>query len=171
MKKIIIISHKLRHDQKPIFCQNGDAYDSLIQVRDQTGKILWEGICNVDSSNNLNYKIEITDGDYKGIVGLHKSKYKGILIYDSDRDVKDWHLLTDKERTLLTMQPNPKHGNTYIARYVNIHKGGDDWDWSEGCITIYWKDWANFISKFEDNEIMQIIKYKDYQEYQGALHI
>jgi len=138
----------------------------LIQVRDQTGKILWEGICNVDSSNNLNYKIEIMNGGYRGIVGLHKSKYKGILLYDSNRDVKDWHLLTDKERTILTMQPNPKHGNTYIARYVNIHKGGDEWDWSEGCITIPREIYDFFINNFMLNERVAISKLKDFDTNQ-----
>lgn len=149
-------------------CENGDKYDSEIQVRDETGKILYAGICNV---NGTNEGVEIENGEYKGIVGLHKNKYKAILIYKSNREIKSWKELKESERTLPTNEPNPAQKGQKIAKFINIHKGGDDWDWSEGCITIYWKDWANFISKFEDNEIMQIIKYKDYQEYQGALHI
>lgn len=158
MKKIIIISHKLSKGKEMIVCKNGDLYDSEISVRDETGKILWEGICNVDSTNNLRHKVEIIDGEYKGIVGLHKGKYKAILIYQSDRKIINWQTLTDKERTLITKEPNPRQGGSCIARYINIHKGGDEWDWSEGCITIYYSLYNDFINLFELNEVVSIEK-------------
>lgn len=65
--------------------------------------------------------------------------------------------MTEKIRTLPTKEINKKW-NDRIAKYINIHKGGDNWDWSEGCITIYKKDYDKFIGLFKINEIVNIEK-------------
>lgn len=157
MKTIFIYSHQIKDkDLKEKTLPNGDKYDSQIEVW-ETGKMLWKGVCNVDSSNRLKHKIEIKNGNYWGIAGLHKGKYKGIMIINQYPTNQNWTKLTEEERTLNTIQINPKWKNK-IAKFINIHKGGDEGDWSEGCITIHRNDYDNFIKFFEINEIVNIEK-------------
>jgi len=58
---------------------------------------------------------------------------------------------------LPTININPKWKKN-IAKYINLHMGGDSWDWSEGCITIHKNDYERFIELFEINEIINLEK-------------
>jgi len=40
-----------------------------------------------------------------------------------------------------------------IIQYVNIHKGGENWDWSHGCITILGENFDRLMTYFGMNEI------------------
>lgn len=160
MKRIEIYSHKA---QKTIRLPNLDEYDSIIKLYSEYDELLYECLCNVDSSNKIsnNNKIEIINGDYFGIVGLHKQKYKAILMLNCNETelgmIKKWVDTNDKTRTFKTYEINKNWGDK-IAKYINIHKGGYDWDWSEGCITIPAEFWNDFISFFYINEKIKIIK-------------
>lgn len=162
---ISIFSHKITDKKlKKIFLKNGDVYDSQIELWEE-GVLLWKGICNVDSSNNIDnnkkkegiQKIEIANGFYYGVVGLHKNKYKAILIINSNLDIQDWSKIEEKYRILPANSINAIWGKP-IVKYVNIHKGGWDWDWSAGCITILGDYYEKFISFFSLNEKVEIIK-------------
>ena len=161
-KEILIVSHSLS-PEKILRLSNGDSYDSEIIVKDKNDKeIFYTNRVNVDSSNNLskNYKIEIETGTYGGFVWYHMNKYKAIWLFDiSYFDlINNINQMTLEARTLKCKTINPKH-NKKIVIGVNIHKGGDLWDWSEGCITIYNKEFDNFINNFEINE--KVIIYKE----------
>ena len=164
MKKIKIYSHQIISNLKKRTLQNGDTYDSEIHI--ENGKtIIWKGICNVDSSNERDndpnkeglQKVEINEGNYYGIVGKHKNKYKAILILNQIPKMQNWVMVTEKEQIIPTVEIN-KNWNKKIAKFIRIHKGGDNWDWSEGCITIHYLDYEGFIKHFEMNELIEIEK-------------
>jgi hypothetical protein len=46
------------------------------------------------------------------------------------------------------INPNRPSRNPVYANGVHMHKGGRDWNWSVGCVTIYKDDWARYISIF-----------------------
>ena len=46
----------------------------------------------------------------------------------------------------------PKRNPPY-AEGVHIHKGGSDWTWSEGCITVFSKQWDRFINYFPKDQV------------------
>lgn len=162
-KKIIIIqSHT---SNSPVILDNGDKYDSEIIVLDENDKeIYFSNHCNVDSSVKLLPAIiEIENGEYDFIVGKHKGKYLGLLVMKKGSASKynSWEkAIEDVEaRTLACKYPNPKYNGKKIVKAVNVHAGGDNWDWSEGCITIIGSEYFdNFINNFVFNEIGVIIK-------------
>lgn len=157
VKTIFIYSHKIEDKKlKKKILKNKDEYDSQIEVW-ENGVQLWKGVCNVDSSVKLEAKIEIQNGVYPAIVGMHKGKYKAILILNQKPKFQDWKKLQEKERILPTININPKWKKN-IAKYINLHMGGDSWDWSEGCITIHKNDYERFIELFEINEIINLEK-------------
>jgi len=170
MKHIKIYSHRILNKfNKPIKLENGDLLDSQILLYGYNNTLLFEGVCNVDSSNNYDnnpeqdgiQKIEIEDGCYYGIVGLHKNKYKAILLLNSKpRPNAKWQEYNiEKYRTLNTIQYNYLHKKN-IAKFINIHKCSMKWDYSAGCITLLDKDFETFMSFFELNEICSIEKIK-----------
>jgi hypothetical protein len=154
MKKIEIYSHINR---KCIVLPNGDKYDSRLELYDDEGKLVFEtNNVNVDSSNNYNYKVELKNGEYAGIVGLHRGEYPAIFVFKKDglekvNSISDFSKLYNL-RILESLYSNPNHNGNTIVIGVNIHKGGSKWDWSAGCITIYKDDYENFIKYFKMNE-------------------
>jgi len=167
-KSIIIYSHKIKDTElKPMLLDNGDAYDSQIEIWENS-KLKWIGICNVDSSNSKDnnpnrpgiQKIELANGEYYGIAGLHRGKYKAILILNRQPpDGIKWEEMIGSEyRKLPSIYPNHLHRDRYEVNDVNIHKGGNTWDYSEGCITIPQKIYIDFIINFAFDEIIKIDK-------------
>jgi len=164
MKKIVIYSHK---SDKPFKLKNGDVYDSYLEVYDDNKLLKKFYNVNVDSSLKYNQgKTEIENGVYAGIVGLHRNSYKAILLFDYNalNLVDNWkQFFTNWEkygnyRVLKTIYPNPANGNRKIAIGINIHKGGDDWDYSAGCITLHKSVYDDFINIFVMNEKVIIEK-------------
>lgn len=170
MKSIAIHSHQiLNKTLSEIKLKNGDKLDSQIEIWEE-GKKLWEGVCNVDSTNNYDaddkekgiQKIEIVDGIYYGIAGMHRDKYKAIIMLNRYPDIADWRKLKQdiNIRTFKTIQKNKLHNYKKIAYYINIHYCSDNYDYSEGCITLLKKHFEVFISFFDYNEIMNIEKFR-----------
>lgn len=150
---------------------NGDKYDSRIVVYDGytsitpvAGLTELATIPFVNADHTEGYAGgKLSAGEYYFIVGLHKSRYKALFLFDRDSEREALNLdgykdLTLEDRTLPSSISNPNNNNRHVIIAVNVHKGGLNWDWSHGCITIvsnsllhnYWKD---FIDLFEMNEI------------------
>ncbi|MEM4260787.1 MAG: hypothetical protein QXG00_06115 [Candidatus Woesearchaeota archaeon] len=136
MKRIIIKSHILPPPQQ-IYLTNGDSFDSIIELYDDTG-LLGIYICNVDSSNNRkDGKVEIKNGKYKGKCLFSERLGKSILI------------LKNGGIELPSIYPNPRHQNKYIATSIMIHSTkGIYSDGSEGCITMPRNKFNEFINHF-----------------------
>lgn len=153
---------------------NGDKYDSRIKVfSGYSGGTAVAGLKElatipfVNTDHTEGYAGgKLALGDYYFIVGLHKSRYKALFIFDRDSEndalrLNGYQDLTLEDRTLQSAVPNPNHDNRHEIVAVNVHKGGLNNDWSHGCITVvsnsrlhnYWKD---FIDLFRMNEVGRI---------------
>lgn len=53
--------------------------------------------------------------------------------------------------TVPTRGPNPKHNGLNVSHGVWVHKGYDRGTYSQGCPTIYHRDWDSFISNFDSS--------------------
>jgi hypothetical protein len=153
--------------------ENGDIYTDTLSVFDEKGdKLYFTNYANSDPTTGYKGGI-IVSGIYYGIVGEHKGKYDSIKLFSvaSNERLKEieslvekantpkkknavWTKLTTLERTFKSKVPNANHGNKEIIQLVAIHKGGYNWDWSNGCITILKTNYERFIKCFEAGEIM-----------------
>jgi len=145
---------------------NGDKYDSRIEVydseHDNAEMIYYSDYVNTD--HTVNYQGgKLAPGNYFAIIGMHKGKYEAPKIFrligkpiKRLPKIRNEFSLTLGERTLPSEIPNPKHVDRNIICCVNIHKGGKEWDWSHGCITIYKENWNRFIENFELDEICRV---------------
>ena len=79
---------------------------------------------------------DIADGTYEFNYGYHK-------------DYAAFWVNNNREVDSKTLNPN---SNDFYFRGVHIHKGGDDWSWSTGCITIHQDDWGSFMKYFKENK-------------------
>lgn len=180
MKKIIITAHG-NNNPASFVTISGDIYDSSLEVLTEENEILFKtDKVNVDSSVNSkkfieqlkiwkNYRVEIEDGLYFGKVGMHKNKYKGILLFKYDPNMVDifkktpWEIMKEKYweyRMLPSIFKNPNHDDRKEAWAINIHMGGWNWDWSEGCITVLQDIYWDFMmqSNFQINDLILIEK-------------
>lgn len=161
-KSITILSHNLKKAEQTKTA-SGDLYDSSLLVMSESGAVIDDfKRVNVDATLKMGYPLEIANQKYGGIVGLHKGNYPAILIFDFqyfDR-IKSWKDFWsfNSPRKVPGRFPNPKHDNRPELWFVNIHKGGDNWDWSEGCITIHYSEYERLMSHFKENEKIVILK-------------
>lgn len=152
MKNIIID----RGGQKePKVLISGDKYDSVLTLYDNDKELMKLEYVNTDHSLTKEGGV-LAEGKYGGIVfNRPKNKGKAILLYD--------YKYFDKISTINevwkygTIVPslvgNPNHNNKKVMESILIHKGGtSEWDWSEGCITVYGLLYDSFISLFEMDE-------------------
>jgi hypothetical protein len=64
-----------------------------------------------------------------------------------------------------TICPNPNQNGKQYADHVDIHVGwSDTWRGSKACLTIHPKDWAAFVTSFEEGENVQVIIERRYNE-------
>jgi len=138
---------------------NGDVYGDVCEVIDSkyTDVICHTDYCNSDATAGYNGG-KLADGIYYGIVGKHKGRYKAFKLFAPVPDdrlaaIKNESDLSEADRTLPSSIPNPNHGGKMIIQYVNIHKGGENWDWSHGCITILGENFDRLMTYFGMNEI------------------
>lgn len=170
MKKILIVRGG---NTDPIILNNGDKYDSYIEVYKEDCTIeLTVPHVNTDFTNLYNGGI-LSEGIYAGIVGKHKGK-KAINVFDFNAidKVMEPSDLTEKNRTLPSLIKNPNNNMLPVIKYINIHQGGTEWDWSHGCITIYHNVWNDFINLFKNNDkvVIEIIRREGWSVpnfYQG----
>ncbi|MCL6592307.1 MAG: RHS repeat-associated core domain-containing protein, partial [Firmicutes bacterium] len=91
----------------------------------------------------------IADGVYELYSWNHLGKYNDLL------------LKSNNKLNIPTIGENPRfpeRGNPGYATGIEIHRGGSDWTWSQGCLTIYAPSgdtslWDRFISLFPTQPI------------------
>ena len=161
MKEILIIRGDI---EKPFILPNGDKYDSTLILQEETenlfeGKkektLFYTGYVNTDHTVNYQGGI-LAEGEYLGICGTRNDGTKAIWLYNKKFGyVKRKEELPEEAFILPSLVPNPNHNQKKIISYVLIHKGGQNWDWSHGCITILGKHFDNFISFFKEEFVCQ----------------
>jgi len=156
---------------KNFTCTNGDTYDSTATLEDQFkfGPVgLWfSEYVNTDSTQG--YKGgKLAKGEYYGIVGYRQPKEGAAqgkrvikLFMPVGAMPTRYDQLTVEMMTLLSEIKNPNHNNLPVIQYCQVHDGGQSWDWSHGCLTIYrnspHNDWERLMTLLADNEIINII--------------
>ena len=163
-----IIEVKRKANPIPLKLTNGDMYDSVVDVLDYTnstfdnmGRRIYRcGFINSDHTVNYSGGM-LEEGNYYFIIGKHRDKYKAPLLFNSSAEffekIKNYSELNSKVRTMPSLSPNPNHGGKKIITYVNFHRGGLNWDWSHGCMTmVYAKGlehyWNDFMKLFRMSE-------------------
>jgi hypothetical protein len=169
MKRLEITRY---NSNNPHTCSNGDVYDSTAILYNDDENYpagIWRSdTVNVDSTNGYDGG-RLKPGKYYGIVGHRQPKngmdgkrvIKLFLPY-SWKNITDYtnaYQLTEQDVTLPSEIPNRNHKYSYQIAYVQIHSGGESWDWSHGCITIYdgEKNYSVLMGLVQDNEILEVI--------------
>jgi len=158
---------------KNFTCTNGDVYDSSATLEEPArfGPVdIWHSeYVNTDSTEG--YKGgKLAKGEYYGIVGYRQPKAgedigKRVIKIFQAPDGFDFTKITAADLTVTMMTlpseiPNPNHSNLPVIQYVQVHDGGQSWDFSHGCLTIYrnspQEDWKRLMELLKDNEIIKI---------------
>ena len=154
-------------------CTNGDIYDSAARLQDHArfGPVdIWHSeFVNTDSTGG--YKGgKLAKGEYYGIIGYRADKdgIKGkrvIKLFTAPAEF-DFSKITANDLTMQMMTlpseiPNPNHSNLLVIQHVQVHDGGQSWDFSHGCITVYrhspHDDWKRLMDNLADNETIKVI--------------
>lgn len=79
----------------------------------------------------------LAPGRFRFLVGKHQDKYKALRLttMDYQRD------------GLPSQRRNGKRG-VFAVGAVNVHKGGESWNWSVGCLTLHYARYQAFIDLF-----------------------
>lgn len=147
IKRIFILKHGCNN---PIILENGDKYDSVLEIYDNNKLIYVSYRVNVDPTNGYRGG-EVAEGTYWG---LKRKRDNGMTVI---------HLYTDptmKNDRLPSVKPNPNHNNAYVIQAVQIHTGGLKWDGSHGCITIHPSDFK-FFERVIENDREFIVEIKE----------
>jgi hypothetical protein len=138
---------------------SGDVYADTMEAFDASGQsVYFTDYCNSDATVGYNGG-RLAKGVYNAIVGMHKGRYKAFKLFrplpdDRLAKIESEDDLTLADRTLPSEIPNPNHGGDMIITCVNIHKGGENWDWSHGCITVLGDAFDRLMGHFAMNEIV-----------------
>ncbi len=92
---------------------------------------------HVDPNLGMAMTPALAPGPYQFVVGKHQDKYKALRV----------HALDGARDGLPSQRRNGKRG-PFIVGAVNIHKGGSDWIWSVGCLTLHYSRYEEFIALF-----------------------
>ncbi len=129
--------------------KNEHSYDDMLIVIRNNGFF--------DTFNNVNFegskfsgKVTI-DGDPTLLFGDYPSIRDGVFTLNAGKHNGVYNNLRLNNGKLIgTQRPNYyQPGRISFADGIEIHKGGLDWTWSKGCITVYEDDWDRFISNFQ----------------------
>lgn len=151
MKRLEII----RNGQpKPKILKNGDKYDSILNVYEDDKLIHKVEYVNTDPSNRYQGAGILKEGSYGGICFTHHRLGKSILLFKLDffEDVKSIYDIRKEYLVLPSKVKNVNQNGRYIMSEIFIHRGGLEWDWSKGCITILKSEYDNFIKLFKESE-------------------
>jgi len=131
-------------------------YDDMFVVIDRKGNINIFNEVNLEGSTakgyvNIRKQRTYIDGENPSIkdaiYSLNTVKHSG---YDA--------LSLNNNGRVPTQGTNPnfrerdKDPNGPYAEGIHIHKGGDDWNWSQGCLTIHQSEWDRFIALFPTHQ-------------------
>ena len=143
------------HDTKNI--KSNDIYDDMLIVLGTDGAIDVFTRCNFEGTTAVG---TYNEGKSK-LTGNYPSIADGVYELNATYHGKEnpyYALTLENDGRVPTIGENPvypKRGNPGYAILVHIHKGGDSWTYSEGCITIYAPSndtsrWDRFISRFPE---------------------
>jgi len=93
----------------------------------------------------------LAPGQYRFKVDLHRGQYKALWVYTWDYD-----------RLGLPTQRLAGNDGDYYVGGVNVHKGGDTWNYSVGCLTQHYSYWDEFISHFDMGKWGRVYLVGDY---------
>ena len=79
----------------------------------------------------------LAPGQYKIKVDYHQGQYRALFLYS-------WNW---KRLGLPSQRLNGKYGKWEVGG-VNLHQGGDSWNYSVGCLTIHYSQWDAFMRHF-----------------------
>jgi RHS repeat-associated protein len=106
----------------------------------------------------------VKQGVYDYETGMHtmikgnRVPSKPIPNATTDTYARKWYkALNLYGRTMTSEYPNPNHKNQKIVTGVNSHAGMETSRGSQGCQTVYYKDYYYYISLFNSGEIGQFI--------------
>jgi len=160
----------------PLVLDNGDRYDSVSLLHDESGKVLYiDPLVNTDFTENYHGGI-LAEGEYYAICGHHKGKYKALKLFMPINGIGLTKIHSEGDfarypevRVLPSLIPNPNHDGKSIISDINDHAGGTDsydlhgqlihgsWDYSHGCITRPAWLYGKWMSFFEPNEIVRYV--------------
>ncbi len=106
-------------------------YDDAMFLITPTGVVSWNA--NTDPQKAGQKKAMLAPGLYSFYKGKHKGKYDALRPYPEG----------------VTL-PCTRDGKTSMCSHTNIHKGGFNDTFSEGCQTIYPTQWPGFINAVYD---------------------
>ena len=134
-----------------------NTYDDMLIVMGTDGAMDVITRCNFEGTtatgtykggtlNDKGYP-SIADGSYELNAWKHNDNYDNVVLNENGK--------------VLIMGENPQYpgrGNPGYAIGVEFHRGGSDWTWSKGCITIYAPSgdtsrWDRFMSHFPTQPI------------------
>jgi RHS repeat-associated protein len=130
--------------------KGSDTYDDMLIVVNREGRIATLDTCNFESTNVSGYYEnktgrhdltgkynDMADGSYEFDYGYHGT-YPAFWVKNGG-DVPGFSY----------------DGKNITMRGIHIHRGGDDWSWSTGCITVYDPtgngQWSTLMSFFANN--------------------
>ena len=75
---------------------------------------------------------------------LHKARYCGTCVYDSESDVKKMavgHHLSERSHTIERSHNLLSGKRVERQDFVNLEEGGSEWVWDQGGVEIWMWDW------------------------------
>ncbi len=124
-----------------------DSYDDMIILANLYGDIAAFHNVNFESTNYM--------GKYSDTKAALTGKYGDIadgfytFQYGYHGDYAAFWVENNNAVPSMILNPNR---NDFFLTGVHIHKGGDGWSFSQGCITIHQNDWGRFMSYFKENQ-------------------
>ncbi|MBU1238790.1 hypothetical protein KKF84_02130 [Myxococcota bacterium] len=110
------------------------------------------GYTNYRDPHTGNYETPaLSPGQYRFKVDYHKGQYKALWVYNWNYD-----------RLGLPTQRLAGNDGDYYVGGVNVHKGGDTWNYSVGCLTQHYSYWDEFISHFDMGKWGRVYVVGDY---------
>lgn len=176
MKKILFEREK---STKRFTCDNGDVYADTMTLFGENPEVvlLHSEYANTIASKKYEGKCgRLAAGKYYGVVGnrwdTKTNDWTGkrvvkLFKHDPkvlDRVMKSGHTyLGDEDMELPSSQKNPNDtdGDAFDEiRYTQIHDGGTNWSWSQGCSTLLNSgvshDYTLLMACLKDNEIVEV---------------
>ena len=130
-------------------------YDDMLLVLDEKGNLGAFSEVNFEGSSAKGYYYSKKLGRTVTLDGTNPAILDGV--YDLHTRIHSGYdalTINDDGRVPTGPGSNPNYPerNPPYAVGVHIHKGGSDWNWSEGCITVYSKHWDRFMSYFPKDQ-------------------
>ena len=154
-------------------CDNGDVYDSIGQLYDDKGNLLYfSEYWNTEHTENYAGG-KLSKGPYYGLCDMAKFDYKPepvkivrVFAEFPGMDltkIKSRDNIPDSAWSLPSDIPNPNHDGALLVTYILLHEGGYRWNYSHCCQTAlnYSKDdktheFDRFIQYLSVGEIIKI---------------